>query len=55
MLFPGAITKETEINAVVSSVARLLAPDVEHIRYDIAEDWSGDWAIFFFASSFRTR
>ncbi len=47
MLVPGAITKQPEINAAVSEVARLLAPDVQHIRYDIAQDWSGDWAIFF--------
>ena len=26
---------------------RSLAPDVVHIRYDIGEDWSGQWAIFF--------
>jgi len=36
-----------EINAAISEVVRLLAPDVVHIRYDIARDWSGDWAIFF--------
>lgn len=47
MLVPGAITKQPEINAAVSEVARLLAPDVQHIRYDIGQDWSGDWAIFF--------
>ncbi len=47
MLAPGVITKQPEINAAVSEVARLLAPDVQHIRYDIAQDWSGDWAIFF--------
>jgi hypothetical protein len=47
MRFPGAITKQPEINAAVSEIARLLAPNVQHIRYDIAQDWSGDWAIFF--------
>jgi hypothetical protein len=41
------IAKQPEINAAVSEVRRLLAPDVQHIRYDIAQDWSGDWAIFF--------
>jgi hypothetical protein len=46
-MFPSAITKQPEINAAVSEVVRLLAPDVVHIRYDIGEDWSGDWAIFF--------
>ena len=41
------ITKQSEINWAVSEVVRLLAPDVVHIRYDINQDWSGDWAIFF--------
>jgi len=26
---------------------RSLVPDVAHIRYEIGEDWSGQWAIFF--------
>ena len=47
MYLPSAVTKQPEINAAVSEVVRLLAPDVVHIRYDIARDWSGDWAIFF--------
>jgi hypothetical protein len=47
MRFPAAITKQPEINAAVSEVVRLLAPDVVHIRYEIDQDWSGDWAIFF--------
>ncbi len=47
MQFPSAIAKQPEINAAVSEVVRLLAPDVVHIRYDIGQDWSGDWAIFF--------
>jgi hypothetical protein len=46
MQFPS-VTKRDEINAAVSEVVRLLAPDVVHIRYDIGQDWSGDWAIFF--------
>jgi len=47
MNFSSAITRQPEINAAVSDVIRLLAPDVVHIRYDIDRDWSGDWAIFF--------
>jgi hypothetical protein len=47
MYLPSAVTKQPEINAAVSEVVRLLAPDVVHIRYDIGRDWSGDWAIFF--------
>jgi hypothetical protein len=47
MYLPSAVTKQPEINAAVSEVVSLFAPDVVHIRYDIARDWSGDWAIFF--------
>ena len=47
MLVPDVTTKQPKISAAVSEVARILAPDVQHIRYDIAQDWSGDWAIFF--------
>lgn len=46
MLMPSAITKQPEINAAVAAVARELSPWVRHIRYDIAPDWSGQWAIF---------
>ena len=47
MHFPSAISKQPEINAAVSEIVKLLAPDVIHIRYEIDRDWSGDWAIFF--------
>lgn len=49
MILPSSITftKQAEINAVISEVVRLLAPDVVRIRFDFGEDWSGDPAIFF--------
>jgi hypothetical protein len=47
MYLPSAVTKQPEINAAVSEVVRLMSPDVVHIRYDIDQDWSGDWAIYF--------
>src|SRR5208337_1775488 len=47
MVFALGIGKQPEINAAISEVVRVLAPDVVHIRYDIGQDWSGDWAIFF--------
>ena len=47
MNFPSAITRQPEINAAISEVRRLLAPDVVRIRYVIDQDWSGDGAIFF--------
>jgi len=47
MNFPAAIAKQPQINAEITEVVRLLAPDIVHIRYDIGQDWSGDWSIFF--------
>jgi hypothetical protein len=47
MYLPSAVTKQSEIQAAINRVERDLAPDVVRIRYDIGEDWSGQWAIFF--------
>lgn len=47
MPMPTAITKQPQIAAAVEAVVRELSPRVRHIRYDIAQDWSGQWAIFF--------
>jgi hypothetical protein len=47
MHLPSAVTKQSEIQAAVNAVERSLAPDVVHIRYEIGEDWSGQWSIFF--------
>jgi hypothetical protein len=33
--------------AVIDGAERNLAPDVIRTRYEIDEDWSGQWAIFF--------
>ena len=47
MPFPSAIAKRPEVDAAISEVVKLLAPDVVYIRYDMDRDWSGDSAIFF--------
>src|SRR5580704_6949711 len=47
MYTPSAVTKQVEINAAIENVLRSIGPDVVRIRYDIGEDWSGQWAIFF--------
>ena len=47
MYLPSAVTKQAEIQAAINEVARSLHPDVVRIRYEIGEDWSGQWAIFF--------
>jgi len=47
MYVPSAVTKQSEIQAAINDVEIRLAPDVVRIRYEIGEDWSGKWAIFF--------
>lgn len=44
---PPAITKLAEIDQAVNRVQQIVGPDVVRIRYEVAEDWSGQWAIFF--------
>jgi hypothetical protein len=44
---PAGVVRQSEIAEAVAEVERSLAPDVAHIRYEIATDWSGDWAIYF--------
>jgi hypothetical protein len=46
-ILTSEVSKKPEINAAVSEVERLLAPDVVHIRFELAPDWSGDPSIFF--------
>jgi hypothetical protein len=47
MYLPIAVQKQPQINAAVAAVVRELSPDVQHIRFEIAPDWSGQWAVFF--------
>jgi len=47
MYLPSAVTKQDEIEAAIARVQESIGPDVVRIRYEIGEDWSGDWAIFF--------
>jgi hypothetical protein len=47
MLMPVAVTQQEKIRAEVREVEAALRPDVVRIRYDMGEDWSGQWAIFF--------
>ena len=44
---PAAIAQQAKIDAGVRTVEAALRPDVVRIRYEIGEDWSGQWAIFF--------
>lgn len=47
MYLPTSVEKQPQINAVVAEVVNDLSPAVRYIRYDIGQDWSGNWAIFF--------
>ena len=47
MFLPSAVTKQAEIEAAIACVQHAIGPDVVRIRYEIGEDWSGQWAIFF--------
>lgn len=44
---PPVVTKQGEINAAIHRVQKIVGSDVVRIRYEIGEDWSGQWAIFF--------
>jgi hypothetical protein len=41
------LSKQPQIDAAVTEVVKELSPSVKKIRFDIDQDWSGQWAIFF--------
>jgi len=47
MIVPTELAKQPQINAAVTEVVSQLSPSVRRIRYDIEQDWTGQWAIFF--------
>ena len=47
MVVAKDLTKQPQINAAVTEVVNELSPSVKRIRYDIDQDWTGEWAIFF--------
>ena len=47
MMVPTELAKQPQINAAVTEVVSQLSPSVRRIRYDMEEDWTGQWAIFF--------
>ncbi len=47
LTLPLAIASKTEFDQAVSEVVQEMAPDVVYIRHNIAQDWSGDWAVYF--------
>jgi hypothetical protein len=47
MYLPSAVTKQREIETAILHVQQSIGQDVVRIRYEIGQDWSGQWAIFF--------
>ena len=47
LTLPLAIASKTEFDQAVSEVVQEMAPDVVYIRHNIAQDWDGDWAVYF--------
>ena len=47
MYRPPAFIKRAEIEEAIQDVQEMAGPDVVRIRYEIGEDGSGEWAIFF--------
>ena len=47
MYLPSAVTKQREIETAILRVQQSIGQDVVRIRYEIGQDWSGQWAIFF--------
>jgi hypothetical protein len=47
MILPAATRQQAKIETEVRAVEAALCPDVARIGYEIREDWSGQWAIFF--------
>jgi hypothetical protein len=44
---PAAIVQQSKIDAEVRAVEAALRGDIVRIKYEIGEDWSGQWAISF--------
>jgi hypothetical protein len=47
MVVSADLSSKPRINAAVTEAVKELSPSVRRIRYDIDQDWTGEWAIFF--------
>jgi hypothetical protein len=47
MYLPIAATIQPRIVAAIADVVRELSPEVQRISYEVAQDWTGEWAVFF--------
>jgi hypothetical protein len=44
---PAEVQTQPRINAAIAQVVHDFSPSVRYMRYDIGQDWSGQWAVFF--------
>jgi hypothetical protein len=44
---PTSLEKKPQINAAVAEVLKEFSPSVKYIRFDVGQDWTGEWALFF--------
>jgi hypothetical protein len=47
MISASAAAMKPQIEQAVAEVLRQLSPSVERIKYDVAEDWSGETTVWF--------
>lgn len=48
MYCPEAAVKQPQIKAAIADALRVFQPAVQKINYEIAPDWNGEWAVFFY-------
>jgi hypothetical protein len=44
---PAAVTRQAEIESAIARVQQSVGSDLVRIRYEVGQDWSDQWSIFF--------
>ena len=47
MYLPIAVKTQPQITAAIADVMKEMTPAVQRINYEIMQDWTGEWAVFF--------
>ena len=47
MYLPIAVKAQPQITAAITDVLKEMMPEVQRINYEIMQDWTGEWAVFF--------
>jgi hypothetical protein len=40
---PTSLQKKPQIDAAVAEVLKEFSPSVKYIRFDVGQDWTGEW------------